>query len=218
MLFSPPLSLRMTPSAGAPILFKSCVFRGKFMAPFAMSLCSVFCGVCRPSESKTGFIKMFDWAKYFFGTPSKLYSLVNSLVRNTKFFRPVHCSQCLPLKSDKFANAPVFLLLFSASPATVLRGIPLFIVNSFNRVMFGRVSHVRIKNGKTIDPFVAYRNSTASVSIVKTAIRIKTSLFHAAPNRICSIIAKSVFFSHNPSFKQVSASPYHKLGGYSNPI
>lgn len=85
------------------------------------------------------------------------------------------------------ARSPVPRLFFGGSPTAIAGLIALLVIPAFNGVPLARAfSHVGQESFKRPDPFRAYLNTAPTISLIRSAARIKASLFHGSPDVVGS--------------------------------
>jgi len=169
------------------------IFRGVFMPRFTMGHFLTFFRTGDTTKSQTRQIKHFLFGKKFFALPSFQKSFSQSVVGNTRNIRPLCDSVRSPVVGNVDVCPTVILLSLFTSPLAVFRAIAAFVVNSFNRKILGRLSHISKKLLKTVKPFVTHSDAPATVIRERGSIGVSASLFNSAPNPVNFFFAKPMF-------------------------
>lgn len=199
-LASFPFSIAMAFKARPTILsILSGIFWRKLMTPLAVGFSFISFAISNTAERKPIFISLFFWTKYFFSSPSKLYSSINSLVSYTKLVSPFHSGLSFAIKFYKMVVSSIALLLRSRRPSTIFRAIISIRVNPINAHAWLGMPHISKEIFK-VRPSFTYFNATPSIIFVCLAFWIVASLPNTKPNTLYSsaVKAMSVYsFNHN---------------------
>ena len=121
--------------------------------------------------------------KSFFVTPFIFINTHNqSCSLNIKLLRPITDWLAYSMQRKEMRSACILHLFRRCNPSTVSRFIVSIIVNSINLMNQGRRnSYVPEERFKRYLPFLAYRNSSPSISIESFCRRIRTATIHIDP-------------------------------------
>lgn len=146
-------------------------------------------------------------SKRSFSRPPFTYAVGQSFIWNWKFFRPHNQGLSFALKGKKTVISLVVVLFCACSPLAIPWFVIAIIINSFNRMFWGRTfTHVVTEVFKLPPTFTDLYSSASVVTPIKTR-RIGTSSQHTEPQSVqygsrCSvraILCSSYFITITPA-------------------
>lgn len=171
------------------------IFGRKFMPMFAMRPGLLPESICKTAHGKASKINLLVFGKDFARLPAKSKSAVDGIVMQPGFFGPLH--NCFGHAFVSYADVAfsVVGLLFSRSPAAIIRAIAFRVINTLKGVAFGPLAHVFFKGGKIIPARTNFYTASA-VSIIMRCIRVIAPRPHLQPYAINWGIRFTVFNPH----------------------
>lgn len=118
-----------------------------------------------------------------FVRPSEALSGVDISCWDIQFFRPFNCNLRTAIKRHSPITSPVSALLFSSSPANVVRLVIAVVVDTLDFMLSSRTqSNVRIESREISSPLFAYGNSSSTIVNVSGIGLTQAPRFYFRPN------------------------------------
>lgn len=132
--------------------------------------------------------------KHSLHRPASLNAVGYSGVVNAYSTRPFPKAKRLAVECNQTSSAIVVSLLCSGGPFAVVLAIAKIVLDSFERVLWGRSRpHVAVERLE-IKPFRTNRNAPPSVAVVTRMIRVAASVVHVMPCATFGCMAQAVLF------------------------
>lgn len=133
-------------------------------------------------------------AKGFINRPPESKSSRNAGYRKTRNFSPFRQAPSFSAKRNQMIVPPVSGLFRLSSPSAIFRTVWAVVINTVNRVFFGRtLSHVFQKMSKIFPPFTnGY--ASRSVFVIGGMVGVLATTSHRVPTFIHGVIGKAMFY------------------------
>lgn len=125
--------------------------------------------------------------------PAAIQPLYNGSGARSQSVRPIRHMQCLSVQRKITNISFISILNRHCSPYTIVRAIPLIIIDTLNRMLRSWLaSHILQKTFKRFAPLGAHRNSTSTIIIPRFTIGFFASSNNVTPSIIFREMRQSV--------------------------